>query len=68
MSYLAQVGDVAQDSGDLLPYLAIIIAGFLIGAWGQAARFPLGTALGIVLIMAGIVLFILVAIPPPPRN
>ncbi|UJA19525.1 hypothetical protein HJD18_04420 [Thermoleophilia bacterium SCSIO 60948] len=68
MSSVLQLAQVAQDSDDLLPYLALLIAGFLIGAWGQAAKFQLATAMGIVLIMAAIVLFILFAIPPPPRN
>jgi hypothetical protein len=42
---------------DLAPYVAILVAGFAIGAWGQAAKVPLAIAIGILLIMVAVVLF-----------
>jgi hypothetical protein len=42
---------------DLAPYLAIVGAGFLLGAWGSSARVPLAVALGIALIALGLFLF-----------
>jgi hypothetical protein len=42
---------------DLAPYVAILVAGFAIGAWGQAAKVPLAVALGILLIVLAVVLF-----------
>jgi hypothetical protein len=42
---------------DLAPYVAVLAAGFAIGAWGQAAKVPLAVAIGILLIMLAVVLF-----------
>ena len=42
---------------ELAPYVAILVAGFAVGAWGQAAKVPLAVALGILLIMLAVVLF-----------
>jgi hypothetical protein len=42
---------------DLAPYAAILVAGFAVGAWGQAAKVPLAVAIGILLIMLAVVLF-----------
>jgi hypothetical protein len=53
LSLIAQLETLAE----LAPYLALLIAGFVIGAWGQAAKAPLVVALGIVLVMLAIVLF-----------
>ncbi len=47
----------AVDQLGVVPCLAIMVFGFLLGAWGQAARFPLATALGMAFIMLAIVLF-----------
>jgi hypothetical protein len=49
----------ATTLSDLAPYVAVIVAGFLIGAWGQSARVPLAVAIGIGLIMLAIALFVL---------
>lgn len=46
-----------NDLSDLAPYIAIIGAGFLIGAWGTSAKVPLAVALGIALIAVGVFLF-----------
>ena len=42
---------VAKSFSDLGPYLAVMVAGFLLGAWGQSAKVPLAVALGIGLIL-----------------
>jgi hypothetical protein len=39
---------------DLAPFLAVMIAGFLLGAWGQSAKLPLAVLAGIVLIMLAV--------------
>ena len=44
---------VARTTGDLVPYLIVIGAGFLLGAWGQSARAPVAVAGGILLILIG---------------
>jgi hypothetical protein len=49
----------AQSLSDLAPYLGLLALGFLIGAWGQSARFPIAVALGLLLIMAAVGGFIL---------
>jgi hypothetical protein len=46
-----------QTLSDLAPYLALLAAGFLVAAWGQAAKVPLAVALGIVIIIGSILLF-----------
>ena len=42
---------------DLAPYLALMGAGFLVAAWGQAAKFPIAVAIGILIIIGSILLF-----------
>jgi hypothetical protein len=42
---------------DLAPFLALLVAGFLIAAWGQSAKLPLAVAIGIVLIVGAVLLF-----------
>ncbi len=44
----------SKTASDLLPYLAVMIAGFLVGAWGQSARLPIAVVAGILLIMIAI--------------
>jgi hypothetical protein len=39
---------------DLAPFLVVLAAGFLIGAWGQSAKLPIAVLAGIVLIMLAI--------------
>ena len=39
---------------DLLPFLVVMVAGFLVGAWGQSARVPIAIIAGILLIMFAI--------------
>jgi hypothetical protein len=42
---------------DLAPYAALFAAGFLVAAWGQAAKVPLAVVLGITIIVTAILLF-----------
>ena len=46
-----------QTLSDLAPYLALLAAGFLVAAWGQAAKLPLAVALGIMIIIGAVLLF-----------
>ena len=39
---------------DLAPFLVVMVAGFLVGAWGQSAKLPIAVLAGIVLIMLAI--------------
>ena len=43
----------------LVPYLLVMAAGFLVGAWGQSARSPLAVIAGILLILFAVAGFIL---------
>ena len=51
-------GAQATSVSDLLPYLALLGAGFLVAAWGQSSRSPLAVAIGITLIMGAVILFL----------
>ena len=44
----------SETFSELAPFLVVMAAGFLIGAWGQAARVPLAVLCGILLIMLAI--------------
>jgi hypothetical protein len=50
---------IAQTTSDLVPYVALLVVGFLVGAWGQSAKFPIAVAIGLLLIMAAVGGFIL---------
>jgi hypothetical protein len=45
--------------GDLVPYLVVLGAGFLVGAWGNSAKSPIVTLAGLLLVLAAIVGFII---------
>jgi hypothetical protein len=45
---------VATSVSDLVPYLVVMGLGFLIGAWGQAAKSPIAVVAGILLILFAI--------------
>ena len=49
----------ATTISELLPYLAVLALGFLVGAWGGQMRSPLAVAIGITLIMIAVALFVL---------
>jgi hypothetical protein len=59
MPSLTMLTGVAQTTSDLLPYLGLLALGFLVGAWGQSARFPIAVAIGLLLIMVAVGGFIL---------
>jgi hypothetical protein len=44
----------SKTASDLLPFLAVMIAGFLVGAWGQSAKLPIAVIAGIALIMLAV--------------
>lgn len=45
--------------GDLVPYLVVLGAGFLVGAWGNSAKSPIVTLAGLLLVLAAILGFII---------
>ncbi len=44
----------SESLAEVVPFLVVLGAGFLLGAWGQAARAPLAVIAGIVLILLAI--------------
>jgi hypothetical protein len=44
----------SKDAGDLLPFLVVMVAGFLVGAWGQSAKMPIAILAGIALILLAV--------------
>jgi hypothetical protein len=44
----------SRTASDLLPFLAVMVAGFLVGAWGQSARLPIAVIAGIALIILAV--------------
>jgi hypothetical protein len=44
----------SKTASDLLPYLAVMIAGFVVGAWGQSARSAIAVVAGILLVMLAV--------------
>jgi len=50
---------IARDLSDLAPYLAVLALGFLVGAWGQSARVPTATIIGLLMILLAVGAFIL---------
>jgi hypothetical protein len=53
---------------DTGPYLALMIIGFVVGAYGHAGRFPWLVAAGILIVVAAVVAFQLAiqVLPQPP--
>lgn len=43
---------------DLLPYLIVMMAGFLVGAWGQASRSIIAVVAGMLLILIAVAGFL----------
>jgi hypothetical protein len=52
MLTLASINSVS----DLTPFIALLVAGFLVGAWGTSAKVPLAVVIGIVMIIAAVLL------------
>ena len=48
------VAGASQTASDLIPFIVVMEAGFLVGAWGQSARFPIAVIAGILLVMLAI--------------
>lgn len=48
----------ANSISDLLPFLIVMIAGFLVGAWGQASRSPIAVVAGMALILLAVAGFL----------
>ena len=44
----------ANSIQDLLPFLVVMITGFLVGAWGQASRSPIAIVAGMALILLAV--------------
>ena len=59
MAVAASLLAAARTISDLLPFLALMALGFLVGAWGQSARVPVAIAVGILLILLAAALFVL---------
>jgi hypothetical protein len=59
MRCVSELLAVARTTSDLLPYLAVMALGFLIGAWGQSARLPIAVIAGLLLIVLAVGGFIL---------
>jgi hypothetical protein len=53
----AQLG-AATSIQDLLPFLVVMIAGFLVGAWGQASRSVIAVIAGMLLILLAVAGFL----------
>lgn len=51
---LAMLVAAANSLQDLLPFLIVMITGFLVGAWGQASRSPIAIVAGMALIMLAV--------------
>jgi hypothetical protein len=59
MPIVTEVLGVAQSMSDLAPYVAVLALGFLVGAWGQSAQFPIAVAIGLLLIAGAVGGFII---------
>ena len=44
----------ANSIDDLLPFLVVMITGFLVGAWGQASRSTIAVVAGMLLILIAV--------------
>lgn len=49
----------ATSVSELMPYLVVMGAGFLVGAWGQLARVTVAVLAGLLLILIAVVAFII---------
>ena len=55
----AVLSAAATTISDLVPYLVVMGAGFLLGAWGQSARVPIAVIAGILLILIAVAGFVI---------
>ncbi len=49
----------STDAGDLLPFIVVMAAGFLVGAWGQGARSTIAVIAGILLVILAVAGFMI---------
>ena len=47
----------SESLSEMVPFLVVLGAGFLVGAWGQAAKAPLAVLAGILLVILAILGF-----------
>jgi hypothetical protein len=52
------VHGVATTMDELLPYLVVMLSGFLVGAWGQASRSIIAIVAGMALILIAVAGFL----------
>jgi hypothetical protein len=55
---LSALQAAANSIDDLLPFLAVMIMGFLVGAWGQASRSVIAVIAGMFLILVAVAGFL----------
>jgi len=58
MTSLSPLIGASQSISDLLPFLVVMFAGFLVGAWGQASRSSIAVIAGMVLILLAVAGFL----------
>ena len=56
---LAFLAGASETFSELVPFLIVMAAGFLVGAWGQSARLPIAVIAGILLVMLAIAGFMI---------
>ncbi len=59
MHEVAEILAIARNASELAPYIAVLALGFLVGAWGQAAKAPVVTVIGLLLILLAVGAFII---------
>jgi hypothetical protein len=55
---LAVLIAATQTFSDLLPFLVVMVSGFLVGGWGQASRSPIAVVAGMALIIIAVLGFL----------
>ena len=54
MARMPDLLGASKTISDLVPFLVVMVAGFLVGAWGQSARVPIAIIAGILLIIVAV--------------
>ena len=55
---LSPLAGAAQTFSDLLPFLIVMVAGFLVGAWGQSSKSAIAVVAGMALILLAVLGFL----------
>ncbi len=58
MKALSVLVGATNTLGELLPYLVVMVVGFLVGGWGQASRSAIAVIAGMALIVLAVVGFL----------